>query len=141
VPLIETRAFGPLEYQDGDVIEFPQGLPGFEGERHFALLSLPGSTPIRYLQSLESPTLGFVVLAVELVDPAYELKLMAEYKVVVGGDSPLAVLAILCLPEGGAPSANLLGPVVINPVTRVGVQAIRDDRRYSAVTPLPWGES
>jgi flagellar assembly factor FliW len=40
-------------------------------------------------------------------------------------------LALLCSPESGPVTANLLAPVVVNLATRAAVQAIRADARYS----------
>ena len=40
-------------------------------------------------------------------------------------------LAILCAPENGPPTANLLAPVVVNLKASVAAQAVRRDSRYS----------
>jgi flagellar assembly factor FliW len=40
------------------------------------------------------------------------------------------------MPQNAAPTANLLGPVVLSRETMRGVQAIREDTKYSAVHPL-----
>ena len=51
-------------------------------------------------------------------------------------DSVLEWLAILCFARPDAPTANLLGPLVIRRDVGLGVQSIREDSRYSARQPL-----
>lgn len=56
-----------------------------------------------------------------------------------GGSAPDTVLewlAILCFARPDAPTANLLGPLVIRRDVGLGVQSIREDSRYSARQPL-----
>ncbi len=143
MPILHTGSLGPVEYTSEDVIDFPEGLPGFDSERHFLLIIRPEVAPVYFLQSLDSPSLLFVTVPVAAIDPAYELKVLPDYYPILGwGESMpdpanLHVLAILCLPEQGPTTGNLLGPVVIDLERRRGVQAIRDDARYGAATRLP----
>ena len=51
-------------------------------------------------------------------------------------DTVLEWLAILCFARPDAPTANLLGPLVIRRDVGLGVQSIREDSRYSARQPL-----
>jgi flagellar assembly factor FliW len=52
---IRTYKFGTLETEEGAAVDFPQGLPGFESSRRFALLAEPELSPVVCLQSLDSP--------------------------------------------------------------------------------------
>ena len=78
------------------------------------------------------------------VDPGYELSIAPDELQILGVAQPevlavessLACLAIVCLNNEGPPTANLLGPVVLSRETRKGIQSVRDDRKYSAVTPV-----
>lgn len=141
---IPTKHFGDVEFSDEDVFEFPQGLPGFEAEKRFLCIERPALRPVVFLQSLSNPDLCFVTLPARSVDPGYELMVGPEERKLLGATSgeaalweqSIACLAIVCLPEVGTPTANLLGPVVLSRETRIGVQAVRDDSRYSALTPL-----
>jgi len=135
---LSTRAFGVLEYGEPDVIRFPQGLPGFDDQREFLAVREPGAEPAVFLQSVARPDLFFVTVPVETVAPEYDLKLLDEYRQTLLSPeaADLLALAIVCVNEGAPPTANLLGPVVIHRAARLGVQAIRDDDRYSAEHPL-----
>lgn len=144
MPTIHTKQFGIMEFAEDDVFEFPNGLPGFEAERRFLCIERPAFRPVVFLQSVERTELCFITLPARSVDPGYQLDVAPEEREVLGlataevptWEQSLACLAIVCLPQGGTPTANLLGPVVLSRQTHKGVQSVRDDRRYSAMTPL-----
>lgn len=144
MPSISTKQFGIVQFAEEDVFEFPNGLPGFEAEHRFLCIERPALRPVVFLQSIAQTDLCFITLPARSVDPGYELEVAAEERTVLGfataetpvWDQSLACLAIVCLPSEGIPTANLLGPVVLSRQTRKGVQAVRDDCRYSALTPL-----
>jgi flagellar assembly factor FliW len=142
MPQVATDRFGTVEYSQESVIEFPQGLPGFESEHQFLLMEQPQTQPIVFLQSLMRRELSFLALPVTAIDPDYGLQLSTDDLAVIGLTAEqtiplqLALLAIICVDEGMPPTANLLGPVAINRDNRRAIQAIRDDSRYSATHPL-----
>ena len=144
MPSISTKQFGIVQFVEEDVFDFPNGLPGFEAEHRFLCIERPALRPVVFLQSIVQTNLCFITLPARSVDPGYELEVAAEERTILGfattetsvWNQSLACLAIVCLPSDGVPTANLLGPVVLSRETRKGVQAVRDDRRYSALTPL-----
>ena len=142
-PTISTR-FGELVYSAGACLVFPAGLPGFENERHFVLIDELSQRPLVFLQSIATPDLCFNTVPVQAIDAAYQVQLTSEDLERLGlppgrqpdTDREVACLAIICAAGDQSPTANLLGPVVVNRQTRVAVQAIREDSRYSARHPL-----
>lgn len=134
-----SKNFGIVEYDTRAVITFPRGLPGFESETLFVPVEPESSKPVLFLQSLITPELFFITLPVELIEPAYQLQVSEEDLQVIGatGDmlASLRCLAVVCTGHG-RPTANLLGPVVINKDTQQAVQAVRDDARYAVRHPL-----
>lgn len=144
MPTIRTKQFGSIDYDETDIFEFPAGLPGFEAEQRFLCIERPALRPVAFLQSVTNPELCFITLPAQSVDPGYELSIAPDELQVLGVAKPevqsvensLACLAIVCLNNDGPPTANLLGPVVLSRETRKGVQSVRDDRKYSAVTPV-----
>lgn len=125
-------------------IEFPQGLPGFEDERQFVLTRHPDLLSLFRLQSAVSPRLCLWAAAVDAIDPDYCLDLSEEDLRVLdveSGAAPepcvdLECLAIICAPENGPVTANLLAPLVLNLRNGRAVQAVRADRRYSHRHPI-----
>jgi flagellar assembly factor FliW len=144
MPTIRTKQFGSIDYDDADIFEFPAGLPGFESEQRFLCIERPALRPVAFLQSVVNPELCFITLPARSVDPGYELAIAPDELQILGVAQPevqsvessLACLAIVCLNNDGPPTANLLGPVVLSRETRRGIQSVRDDRKYSAVTPV-----
>ncbi|MGH9592070.1 MAG: flagellar assembly protein FliW [Bryobacteraceae bacterium] len=138
MPLIITERFGALEYQDGATLHFPGGLPGFGDRRHFVLVEQSDLAPLVFLQSLESLDLCFLALPVQVVDASYDASVGPddlETLAIAPSDRPF-YLTLVAAAENGRLTANLLAPVVINPRTRVAVQAVRSDTRYSHQHPL-----
>lgn len=137
MPLTNTRLFGAIEYDESWVVSFPFGLPGFEEETRFVLLERPEWTPLVFLQSLHRAPLCFLAAPVALLDPAYTLVVTREDLDRLGLEQhpipgePVLCLALLCAPENGPLTGNLLAPVVVNLRTRTAVQAVRADARYS----------
>ncbi len=134
-----SENFGSIEYDTSSVINFPRGLPGFESEKQFVPVEREGSHPVLFLQSLATPRLCFITLPVESIDPGYQVQISDEDRTVVGTEceavESLRCLAIVCT-AGCQPTANLLGPLVINSETGQAVQAVRDDARYAVNHPL-----
>ena len=144
MPLAHTRRFGPLQYDRLSVLTFPAGLPGFDGQPLFTLVEKPELAPIVFLQSLNTPDLCFLSAPVSAIDPDYSLSLTSEDLERLALDPArqpvlnveVLSLALLCAPENGPLTANLLAPIVINLHTRVAVQAVRADSRYSHTYPI-----
>jgi flagellar assembly factor FliW len=118
-------------------VYFPRGLPGFEDQNRFVLIEREALAPIVLLESVATPDLHFLAVSVWLVDPAYQIGITEDDLSLLNlehqpqsGDG-VTCLAILSALEGEPFTANLLAPVVIHPRTRVGVQAVRNDARYS----------
>ncbi|HWC95816.1 MAG TPA: flagellar assembly protein FliW [Candidatus Sulfopaludibacter sp.] len=136
--------FGTILVDEQSIVEFPEGLPGFEDRRRFLPLQAPEQDGLVFLQSLEVADLCFLALPVQAARPNYEIVLTPEDRQTLGlaaAGTPVigrdvAALAILSLVEGQEPTANLHSPVIIHMETRVAVQAIRPDEQYQCREPL-----
>lgn len=144
MPTADTRHFGPLHYEDSSVLIFPVGLPGFDPETRFALVEQPELAPLVYLQSLQSPELCFLAVPAHAIEAGYSVRISAEDLERLDLDSSrqpdpgreVLCLALLCAPENGPVTANLLAPIVVNLASGVAVQAVRADSRYSHQHPI-----
>ncbi len=144
MPLVETKYFGTMSYEDESVFDFPHGLPAFEEEKRFVFIEIAEYSPLVFLQSLTQAPLCFLALPVSSVEPDYRLAVSAEDRAVLElplkgelqpEDGKLA-LALVSLHDGFSATANLMAPVVVNVRTRRALQAIRIDRRYSHQHPV-----
>ncbi|MBT3857797.1 MAG: flagellar assembly protein FliW [Nitrospina sp.] len=132
---VETTRFGALEIEEKQVIEFPDGLYGFEKETRFTLLPFNPNveSPMEWMQSILSPHLAFVITDPHLYVPDYKLKLMEEDKKKVGleVDAPFLTRCIVTIPENYTEmTANLVAPVVINSQKRIGKQFVLTGMEY-----------
>jgi flagellar assembly factor FliW len=132
------------QYDESAILTFPAGLPGFEQATRFVLKEDPEFTPVVALQCIDGEELGFLAVPVGALDARYSLAvneddlrrlgLPPDHQPVPGVE--VLCLALLCAPQNGPATANLLAPVVVNLKTRVAVQAVRSDSRYSHQHPI-----
>jgi flagellar assembly factor FliW len=141
MPWLHTTHFGRLDYTAASVLEFPEGLPGFESERQFVLVERPQYHPLVFLQSVRNPELSLPALPVRVVERNYELRLHASDIELLGLSAQprigedIVVLSLIAVHEQ-CPTANLLAPVVVNLRTNAAAQCIDPDLRYSHRHPL-----
>ena len=141
---IPTKFFGECDCEAGALFSFPSGLPGFEDQRSFFFLKIPGAEPLLFLQSVSTRNLCFILLPILVVDPHYDLELasdeLSELQLpldrtpVIGRD--ILCAATICSGSGDAPRANLMAPIIVNLQTKIGRQVIRGESGYSHRHPL-----
>ena len=139
---IVSRAAGKIEIDERQIIEFPRGILGFEDHHQFALLD-SAQPPFYWLQSLKDPETAFVLISPDVFRSDFSLSLVpgelgkigveedGEGELYSSGDGEIAdllVFAIVTLgSEKDSMTANLQGPVIINPRQRLGMQGIQSD--------------
>lgn len=125
---IVTRPFGEIEIMERQLIDFPDGILGFDYVKQFALLDTQNdNSPLKWLQAIGEPELAFVIIRPSDFMGSYKLLVSSTDLDAVGTKNPeeLLVFAIVTIPENPAEmTANLQGPIIINPATRLGRQAI-----------------
>lgn len=123
--------FGDFELRQDDIIAFPNGLPGFENERRFVLLTAPAFAPVQCLQSIDGPSPSFLVVDPRLVIEDYRTRLNQSDLTRLGAtdDAALLWLAIVTVTDEGM-FANLRAPVVVNPTRMLGFQLVPSDSLY-----------
>lgn len=127
---INTR-MGPMTVEPGKTIRFSRGLIGFEYLREFALFDYKPGTPFHFLQSLENLGLGMLLADPFAFLPKYEIRLsaMEERILKVRSIRDLIVLVSVSVPKGNPEETtlNLTGPICVNAVERLGLQAPQVD--------------
>lgn len=129
---IETTRFGPIEINPEDIIEFPDGILGFEQYHRYAVIE-PPELIFGFLQCVDEPWLSFVVIMPELLRSDYSVDLEPKLVKELGFEDPKdgKVFAIVTVPEDITEmTANLQAPIVINLKTRLGKQVILTDGVY-----------
>jgi flagellar assembly factor FliW len=137
--LVHTVNFGDLEVPVDKIIKFKEGLPGFPQIERFTVLELDQFKPFQYLQSLDDPPIALLVLNPFLIDPEYKFDLSNADMEDIHGSSTgeIAVYAVATVPgDPTKATVNLMAPIVINDVKRLGKQVILHESDYSVKHPL-----
>jgi len=141
---VETRFFGCMDCSRAAVLQFPDGIPGFESERQLVAIRQPETAPLVFLQSLTSPDVCFTAVPVQAACPDYQLNMEADDITALdlpAGRTPVIGEDVLCLTlltisEDGSVTANLLAPIVVNIATSVARQPVLVDTDYSHRHPV-----
>ncbi len=133
--LIDTRHFGQIEINEEGIIDFPEGLPGFEYVKKFVLLSNSDEDNVFWwLQSVDKPDLAFVVIDPKYIKEDYEVDVPDGEVEVLNIDEKcdITVLSIVVVPEDITQmTANLKAPIIINNTNKKGKQVVLECKDYS----------
>lgn len=125
---LETKYFGLIRCDSESVLDFPEGLFGFEDEKQFVLLPFEGGDEsLLCFQSVATPPLAFVAMNPFFLDRSYAPVLSEKEltQLEVERSEDLCYYT-LCVVKDPLPSStiNLKCPVVINDTTRKARQVI-----------------
>lgn len=131
---ISSARLGDVEIDERDIIVMPDGIIGFPGfTRYVELVFLEGA-PLRLLQSLEARDLAFFVIDPYLFMPDYKTSVSSADLAAVQAETSegLRILTIVTIPEDPYDmTANLQGPLIVNPATRLATQIVNHDKDYT----------
>ncbi|MBF7096333.1 flagellar assembly protein FliW [Alkalibacter mobilis] len=136
---IKTKFLGEVDINDKHVITFPDGILGFEDSRKFALLNIPGNEEFKVLQDIDKDYVSFIVAEPWVFYKDYEIEIPDEelLKIEIREKEQLAVVGIVTLAGDFYKSTiNLLAPIVMNTVSKLGKQQVLNDVLYSTKHPL-----
>lgn len=120
----------------------PVGMLGFPDQRRFVIIQHKENSPFFWYQSVDDPTLAFVITSPFAFKPDYEIDIddvleeMSWNEEMV--DNNLELYVVINIPEGSPHkmTANLIGPILVNSKTRQAVQMVIPDSLYSHKFPL-----
>ena len=137
--LIQTSRFGPVTLNKDDVLDFPEGILGFNDLRKFVLLDDPNDEIFAWLQSCEIAEIAFPVLEPELFTQNYKLSLTKHDLEGLGlqKQEKVRAFSIITIPDDPTlMTANLKAPVVINVETRQARQIVLQDNQLAIREPI-----
>lgn len=131
---IDSPRFGALEIAPDKVIDFPNGLLGFESVRRFSLFHPEGATVSYFiLQSLDDPELAFNIADPALFGFDYEITLSDDEDAAIGLTNPDDAIVMVILAKDGENQelrANFSAPLVLNLHTRKALQHVFSRLNY-----------
>jgi len=129
---VDTKAFGPLDIDEKQKVDIPQGLFGFEAYNDYVIFDAEHQ-PFYWLQSTDEKEVAFILINPFLFRKDYEVNISDEEQADIGLESSddALIFVIVTIPPNGAPmTANLQGPIVINKNNMTAVQAILPDNKW-----------
>ncbi len=134
--LVKTRHFGEIDLDENKIINFPEGILGFENCKNYTLLydnEGEERPDISWLQSLEEPALAIPVISPFLVKEDYNPEVEDELLKPLGEinmDNIVVLVSITVPNDITQMSANLKAPFIMNAETKRGCQIIVENADY-----------
>ncbi len=126
-----STRFGWFEVKEESVLTFPSGLLGFPDQTRYVILDHDTDVPFKWLQAVDDPELAFVIMDPADVVQGYSVALAPEALAEIKGDrsDDISIAVILTIPSADPASvtANLRGPLAMNPRTKLGKQIVLAD--------------
>lgn len=132
---INGTRFGDIDFENRDILEFSDGLIGFPNVHRFILLNPREDGVFRWLQSLEEPSLAFLLVDPSVYVPDYGPTLSASdaNALELTPETPRIVYTTANIPRGKPEemTINLAGPILINGLTQKAKQVVVEDAAYT----------
>ena len=139
---IKTTRFGTVGIQKNQIINMSIGMLGFPDQKRFVILQHKENSPFFWYQSVDDPTIAFVITSPFIFKPDYTIDLKnALKKVHWNGDyeeSRLDIYIVVNIPKGlpQEMTGNFIGPIVVNNEDNQAVQIVVTDSPYTHKFPL-----
>jgi flagellar assembly factor FliW len=133
---VATTRFGEMELADDLIIQMPEGILGFPDDRRYVVLEHDAEgAPFKWLQSVDTPELAFIVIDPRHLVDNFILEFDEDSRNLFG-DAPadeFVPMAIVNVPaeEPIKMTANLRAPIVAHVGRRLARQVVLDSEDYS----------
>lgn len=131
---VVTARFGTLEVEPEKVLKFPRGMVGFPELKEFFFVPLPENDVFVWMQAVSNPDVAFLMVNPFVFFPDYEVDLPEAVRkfLEINDPSDVTLLTVVTIPSRNVRemTTNLLAPVVINHVKRIGSQVILESSSY-----------
>ena len=132
---IKTTRFGDVEIADNLILSLPEGILGFEDFKRYIILDhFDKESPFKWLQSVEDPSLAFVITDPLIFVPGYKVKISKEEvnSIELSDASKAIILTIVNIKRDHSEiTINLQGPIVINAEKKIAKQIVLRESDYS----------
>jgi flagellar assembly factor FliW len=133
--IIETTHFGQIEINEENILDFEEGILGFEDIRRFGIInSEDPESPFSWIQAIEKPELAFALVDPFAIKKDYDFELKDENANFLRIEDPsqVAVFAIVVIPEDTKKiSMNLKAPIIVNTNNKKAAQIILNSDKYT----------
>lgn len=137
--IIHSTRFGPVEVDEKDVLQFPEGLPGFPEEKSFAFFPYKPDSPFYFLQSAADQDLSFLMINPFDFFTDYEFPLddgQVNQLQILQDDRPEVYCIVTIRDKIEEMTANLLAPIIVNCRCGIATQVILEKSSYTTKHPF-----
>ncbi|CAI9385721.1 MULTISPECIES: flagellar assembly protein FliW [Bacillaceae] len=130
---INTKFHGEKDINEKEIIHFPKGIPAFEEEKRFVILTIDEQENLFILQSIINKGLGFVIANpfVFFKDYEFELEDYTLSQLELDSEKDVLIFTILTLQQSFQESTvNLMAPIIINLKNKRAQQVILNLPHY-----------
>lgn len=129
---ITTTRFGEIDVPDDRLVQFQEGLLGFEPIKQYVVLESSPDSPFHWLQAVSDPALAFVVINPFdfFTDYDFEIADADAERLDLHRAEDVITLTIVTIGETDV-TTNLLGPIIINSANHQARQLALTDAPYS----------
>jgi flagellar assembly factor FliW len=128
---IITKFFGEIDVDENNIINFDEGIPGFENFKSFIVLDMDEKSSLKCLQSIKNVDICLILIAPWDYFYDYEIELSDEEQNELGikRQEDVAVYNVITIRKDKI-TANLTAPIVINTLNMKGKQIILSNTKY-----------
>lgn len=132
--LTGTR-FGNIDYTDEDLMLLPSGLVGFGQLHRFLVVQHKEDSPFRWFQSVDEPSLAFLVTNPTTYEETYQPEISDEDAEAIELSDQTEYTVWTTVNVKGRDisqmTLNLAAPIVVNLEKRVGRQVLLEGQAYN----------
>ena len=134
---IQTTRFGRMNVSDDRIMTFPNGLLGFPSFSRFALIQAGQENYFFWLQSVDEPSLAFVVTDPQVFFKDYQVPVRDEMAQELQLTDPAHLqVFVICNKVGEWLTGNLLGPIAVNAQNCLAQQVVLTEKKWTTRQPL-----
>ena len=139
---IKTTRFGTFTLVEDNIFTMPFGMLGFSDKKLFIILQHKENSPFYWYQSVDDPSLAFVITSPFLFMPDYEVDIEDILTEMTLDEKPeksvLELYVVVNIPKGSPEkmTANLIGPILLNNKTHQAWQVVISNSPYTHNFPL-----
>lgn len=137
---IDSPKLGAVEYAEEDIITLSSPILGFPDLSDFLLISNDKTYPFLWFQSVEEPSVCFILIEPDIFFPDYKPSVQKRELKVLGfsdqSEDPKLFGIVVVPDDPKMATVNLRAPLVVNFERKLAKQVILDDDALSIKTPL-----
>lgn len=127
--LVQTTRFGPVEIDIRTILNFKEGLLGFEEQKRFAIINCETTEPIKWLQCIDESYLSLPIIDPFIIKPDYQADVDSAELMSIGlpSENEILIFNAMVVPDDiTQTTVNLCAPILINNKTGEARQIVME---------------